>query len=135
MTFTDLAAQIGNIDLIYEAAGHSDFALEALRVLGTNGIFVITGVPGMQAFVQSDPPRLMRDLVLKNQVLLGTVNAGSAAFAAALRDLDRFRLRWPAAVQTLIAGVIPGRSARPIFGRPSGIKTVISFGNSPNGAD
>ena len=131
VTFTDLAAQIGNIDLIYEAAGHSHFALEALRVLGTNGIFVITGVPGMQAFVQSDPARLMRDLVLKNQVLLGTVNAGSAAFAAALRDLDRFRLRWPAAVQTLIAGRhSPDAAPDLILGRPSGIKTVISFGDS-----
>ena len=79
---------MGNIDLIYEAVGHSHFALEALRVLGTNGIFVLTGVPGLQAFVEADPARLMRDMVLKNQVLLGTVNAGADAFASALRNLD-----------------------------------------------
>jgi threonine dehydrogenase-like Zn-dependent dehydrogenase len=84
-TFPQLAAQIGNIDLVYEAAGQSHFALQALHVLGTNGIFVVTGVPGLQAFIQSDPARLMRDMVLKNQVLLGTVNAGPEAFAAALR--------------------------------------------------
>ena len=77
--------EIGNIDLVYEAVGHSPFALEALRVLGTNGIYVLTGVPGMEAFVQADPARLMRDMVLRNQVLLGTVNAGPEAFAAALR--------------------------------------------------
>ena len=76
VTFPDLAAQMGNIDLVYEAVGHSHFALQALRVLGTNGIFVLTGVPGLQAFVEADPARLMRDMVLKNQVLLGTVNAG-----------------------------------------------------------
>ncbi|MGH3578371.1 MAG: aminotransferase class I/II-fold pyridoxal phosphate-dependent enzyme, partial [Mycobacterium sp.] len=34
-TFADLAEQIGNIDLAYEAVGHSHFALAALRVLGT----------------------------------------------------------------------------------------------------
>ena len=34
-TFPDLAAQIGNIDLVYEAVGHSHFALQALQVLGT----------------------------------------------------------------------------------------------------
>ncbi len=47
-TFADLAEKIGNIDLVYEAVGHSLFALEAVQVLGTNGIFVLTGVPGMQ---------------------------------------------------------------------------------------
>ena len=57
-------------------------------MLGTNGLFVLTGVPGLQAFVQADPARLMREMVLKNQVLLGTVNAGPDAFAAALRDLE-----------------------------------------------
>ena len=99
-----------------------------MRVLGTNGIFVLTGVPGLQAFVQADPARLMRDMVLKNQVLLGTVNAGPDAFASALRDLDRFRRRWPAVVRTLIAGRYPPEQAADlIMARPAGIKSVISF--------
>jgi threonine dehydrogenase-like Zn-dependent dehydrogenase len=128
VTFADLAEKIGNIDLIYEAVGHSHFALAALRVLGTNGIFVLTGVPGLQAFVEADPARLMRDMVLKNQVLLGTVNAGPDAFAAALTDLDLFRRRWPAVVRTLIAGRYPPQRAPDlILGRPAGIKSVIAF--------
>ena len=127
-TFPDLAEQIGNIDLVYEAVGHSHFALQALQVLGTNGIFVITGVPGLQAFIEADPARLMRDMVLKNQVLLGTVNAGPEAFASALRDLDAFRRRWPAVVGTLIAGRYPPEQAPDlILGRPTGIKSVIAF--------
>jgi glucose 1-dehydrogenase len=128
VTFTALPEKIGNIDLIYEAVGHSHFALEALRVLGTNGIFVLTGVPGLQAFIEADPARLMRDMVLKNQVLLGTVNAGPAAFAAALADLDLFRRRWPAVIRTLIAGRYPPEQAPDlILGRPAGIKSVIAF--------
>ena len=128
VTFPDLAAQIGNIDLIYEAVGHSHFALRALRVLGTNGIFVLTGVPGLQDLVQSDPAHLMRTMVLKNQMLLGTVNAGPEAFASALRDLDAFRRRWPAVVRTLIAGRYPPEQAPDLIqDRPAGIKTVIAF--------
>jgi threonine dehydrogenase-like Zn-dependent dehydrogenase len=128
-TFADVAEQIGNIDLAYEAVGHSHFALQALRVLGSNGIFVLTGVPGLQAFIEADPARLMRDMVLKNQVLLGTVNAGPDAFASALRDLDLFRRRWPAVVPTLIAGRYPPEQAPDlILGRPAGIKSVIGFG-------
>ena len=118
--FGDLAAQIGNIDLVYEAVGHSHFALQALQVLGTNGIFVLTGVPGLQAFIEANPARLMRDMVLKNQVLLGTVNAGPDAFASALRDLDAFRRSWPAVVRTLIAGRYPPEQAPElILGRPA----------------
>lgn len=131
-TFAQLTELIGNADLIYEAVGHSHFALEALKVLGTNGIFVLTGVPGLQAFVQADPARLMREMVLKNQVLLGTVNAGTDAFAAALRDLDLFRRRWPAVVRTLIAGRYPPERAPDlILGRPAGIKSVIAFDLDP----
>jgi glucose 1-dehydrogenase len=127
-TFPELAKRIGNIDLIYEAAGHSHFALQALPVLGTNGIFVLTGVPGLQAFVETDPASTMRNMVLKNQVMLGTVNAGSEAFAAALRDLDAFRRRWPAVVRTLIAGRFPAEQAPElILARATGIKSVITF--------
>jgi glucose 1-dehydrogenase len=127
-TFGQLTKQVGNIDLIYEAVGHSHFALEALKVLGTNGIFVLTGVPGLQAFVEADPARLMREMVLKNQVLLGTVNAGADAFASALRDLELFRRSWPAVVSTLIAGRYPPEQAPDlILGRPAGIKSVIAF--------
>ncbi len=127
-TFAQLTEQIGNVNLIYEAVGHSHFALEALKILGTNGIFVLTGVPGLQAFVEADPARLMREMVLKNQVLLGTVNAGTDAFASALRHLDLFRRRWPAVVRTLIAGRYPPEQAPDlILGRPAGIKSVIAF--------
>jgi glucose 1-dehydrogenase len=126
--FADLAKRVGNIDLVYEAVGHSHFALEALSWLGTNGVFVLTGVPGLQAFVEADPASLMRDMVLKNQVLLGTVNAGPDDFASALRNLERFLRRWPETVQTLIGGRYPPEhAAELILSRPKGIKTVIAF--------
>jgi threonine dehydrogenase-like Zn-dependent dehydrogenase len=127
-TTSELAAQIGNIDVIYEAVGHSHFALEVLRVLGHNGIYILTGVPGLQAFIQADPASLMRDMVLKNQVLLGTVNAGPDAFVAAVQHLAEFRTEWPDATETLIGARYPlEQAAQLIFERPTGIKTVISF--------
>lgn len=131
-SFADLAEQVGNVNLVYEAAGHSHFALETLSWLGINGIFVLTGVPGVQAFIETDPARRMRDMVLKNQLLLGTVNAGPDDFASALRNLDLFRQRWPEAVHTLIAGRYPPeQAAELILGRQKGIKTVIAFDAAP----
>ena len=76
-------------------------------MLGQNGIYVLTGVPGLDDFVQASPASLMRDMVLKNQVLLGTVNAGREVFAALLADLESFDARWPQATRTLIGGRYP----------------------------
>lgn len=97
----DLAEMVGNIDLVYEAVGASSLAFEVLAALGTNGVFIFTGVPGRKAPIEVDTDLLMRNLVLKNQVLFGTVNAGRDAFEAALRDLDVFMQRWPEATRAL----------------------------------
>ncbi len=37
---------MGAIDLVYEATGVRGFAFDVLKVLGPNGMFVLTGVPG-----------------------------------------------------------------------------------------
>ncbi|MEW6271755.1 MAG: glucose 1-dehydrogenase [Thermodesulfobacteriota bacterium] len=123
-----LAEQTGNIDLIYEAAGASRVAFDAMRVLGTNGIFTFTGVPGRKAPIEVDTDLLMRSLVLKNQVVLGTVNAGRQTFEAAIRDLAEFDRRWPLALRSLITGRFPVDAHRELLlGRPRGIKNVLSF--------
>src|SRR5262249_53970528 len=102
-----LVEQVGTIDLIFEAAGASPLAFELMPALGTNGIFVFTGVPGRQAPVAVDTDQIMRDLVLKNQVIFGTVNANRDAFEAAIRDLGVFRQRWPEVLRTLMTGRFP----------------------------
>ena len=70
-------------------------------------IFVFTGVPGKDQDVDLDTGRIMKNLVLKNQIVLGTVNAGFDAFQAAIRDLAAFYGRWPGAVRALITGRYP----------------------------
>ena len=64
-----LPQQIGNIDLVYEATGASSLSFEMIKHLGTNGIFVFTGVPGRKAPIEVDTDLIMRNLVLKNQVV------------------------------------------------------------------
>ena len=123
-----VAASIGNIDLIYEATGASQFAFEVLRLLGANGVFVLTGVPGRDESVSLDTDRIMRNLVLKNQIVLGTVNAGQDAFQAAISDLAAFHKRWPAALSSLLTGHYPIDAFRDLlYGKPAGIKNVISL--------
>jgi len=123
-----LAAEVGNIDLVYEATGASRLAFDMIQHLGVNGIFIFTGVPGRKAPVEVDTDLMMRNLVLKNQVVFGTVNAGRETFEAAIRDLQIFTQAWPQAVHSLITGRFPMDAHRDLLvGKPSGIKNIIQL--------
>jgi threonine dehydrogenase-like Zn-dependent dehydrogenase len=123
-----LAAEVGNIDLVYEATGASRLAFDMIQHLGTNGIFIFTGVPGRKAPVQVDTDLMMRNLVLKNQAVFGTVNAGRENFEASIRDLQIFKNAWPQAVKSLITGRFPVEAHRDLLvGKSAGIKNVIQL--------
>jgi hypothetical protein len=56
------------------------------------------------------------------------MNAGREAHEAAVRDLEVFLRRWPAAVRSLITGRISPEAHRDLLlGRRAGIKNVIAF--------
>ena len=65
------------------------------------------GTGSRRAPIQVDTDLLMRNLVLRNQVVLGSVNASRPDFEAAIRDLAMFRARWPRALGALITGRFP----------------------------
>jgi threonine dehydrogenase-like Zn-dependent dehydrogenase len=120
-----LASEVGNLDVVYEAAGATQTAFDLLQVLGTDAVYCFTGVPRHGEPISIDTHALLYHLVLKNQVILGTVNAGKDAFEAAIRDLRVFYQRWPEAVRALITGRYPIEEFRePVFDR-SGIKNII----------
>lgn len=126
-TVDQLPGKIGNIDLVYEAVGASSLAFDVLKLLGTNGVFVFTGVPGRKASIEVDTDLLMRDFVLQNQMVFGTVNADKRAFQNAINDLGTFMTRWPDAVRKLITGRYPIDQAKDLLlGKAEGIKNVVA---------
>jgi glucose 1-dehydrogenase len=123
-----IAARYGAIDVVYEAAGASKVAFDVMQAMGANSVFIFTGVPGRKAAVPLDTDLLMRNLVLKNQIVYGTVNAGRDAFEAAVADVGEFAKRWPDATHALISGRHPVEKARDLLlGRSGGIKHVLQF--------
>ncbi|HXF25689.1 MAG TPA: glucose 1-dehydrogenase [Bryobacteraceae bacterium] len=125
----DLVRQVGSIDVVYEAIGASSVAFDVIRRLGTNGVFIFTGVPGRKEPIPVDTDLIMRDMVLKNQLIFGTVNAPPEAFETAIADLAEFRKRWPDAVSKLITKRYPIDGAIPLLqGKAGGIKNVVAVG-------
>jgi threonine dehydrogenase-like Zn-dependent dehydrogenase len=100
---TEVARQTGNIDLIVEATGIAPVAWELLNALGVNGVLVFTGVPGDRGGeFQMQGGHLMRQQVLWNQIVMGSVNANRSYFLHAVEDLSEIVRRWPDS----LAGVI-----------------------------
>jgi threonine dehydrogenase-like Zn-dependent dehydrogenase len=125
----ELGQRAGPVDVVYEAAGASKAAFDVLRVLGPNGIFIFTGVPGRKEPLQLEGGELLKQMVLKNQVVLGTVNAADMDFDAALEDLERFRTRWPGRLEQMITARHPPEEYKQVVTQKSGgIKHVITFG-------
>jgi glucose 1-dehydrogenase len=123
-----LPGRIGKVDVVYEAVGASELAFELLNLLGPNAVFIFTGVPGRKKKASIPTDAIMRNLVLKNQVLIGTVNAASEDFESGIRALGEFRHKWPGAVERLITGRCDPSSAPDILtGSSKGIKRVVVF--------
>jgi threonine dehydrogenase-like Zn-dependent dehydrogenase len=129
-----LGRRVGNVDLMLEATGSASVTFAALPAIGMNGIMVLTGVPGRAREVSLDAERVMRDLVLENQILYGTVNAGPPSFTNAITDLGRFNARWPKQVRALVTGRFPPEAINDVLaGGKDAIKSVIRF-NAPTAA-
>jgi threonine dehydrogenase-like Zn-dependent dehydrogenase len=115
-------------DLVYEATGAAQAAFDALPLLAPNGVFVLTGIPGHHGPIELPAARAVRDLVLGNQVLLGTVNAGRRHFVAAVRDLALFVASWPDALGALVTGRFPLERAREALASgPGVVKQVVEI--------
>ena len=124
-----LAHLVGQVDVVYEAIGNAHLAFQVMEMLGANSVFVFTGVPSLAEPIEVKADRIMRNLVLKNQVILGTVNAGKHAFQAAIEDLGIFRQRWPESVRALITGRYPLKAYQEVLqGRVGGIKNILELG-------
>ncbi len=121
--------KIGGMDFILDATGIAQLEFNLLDALALNGMYVLTGIPGGAGLLQIPGAELIRQLVLDNQVMLGSVNAPRWHFQMAADDLAHAHLRWGAQ----IAGLITNRYSRDQFAglkdqhQPDAIKEVIEW--------
>jgi threonine dehydrogenase-like Zn-dependent dehydrogenase len=122
-----LASRTGEFNLILEAVGVPSVMLGATHALHANGVAILTGVPAEGAVIELDAGRMLRDLVLKNQVLFGTVNAARKDFLSAIRQLEQFMTLFPQSVRELITERVPLKHAAEALNAAGGIKSVVQL--------
>jgi len=125
----DLDQRPGPFDLIFEATGAAQLEFDLIDALGVNGVYVVTGVPPADREVTLKGGELMQQLVLNNQVIVGTVNASKAHNEQALRDLQACRERFGDAIDRVITHVVPYSAFQKAISEraPGEIKTVLDF--------
>jgi len=117
------------MDLILDASGIPSLEFNLLDALARNGTYVITGIPSGDHPLQIAGAELVRQLVLDNQVMLGSVNAARGHFQMAVDDLSQAQLRWG----THIAALITNRYSYGQFAEsvrrhsPEAIKEVVEW--------
>jgi threonine dehydrogenase-like Zn-dependent dehydrogenase len=124
--------ELGAMDLIFEATGVPSLAFNLLDALAPDGVYVLTGIPGGDRPLEVPGSELIRDLVLDNQAMLGSVNAARDHFQMGVEDLLDAHLRWG----DHITGLITQRYAYKDFGAAfdqhstDQIKTVIEWAST-----
>jgi threonine dehydrogenase-like Zn-dependent dehydrogenase len=123
----EIGSRIGMADVVFEAVGVAKVAFAAIPALARNGVFIMSGVPGPGRPAEMDLDEIMRDVVLKNQVVFGTVNASRSAFEESVGYLERFMLLFPDSVHRLITKRAALDDAPALLSRGGGIKNVIEL--------
>ena len=124
----DLPERVGRIDLVFEATGASAVVFPAMRMLGPDGVCILSSVTGGSAKFEVDLAEWNKEMVLGNRAVFGTVNAGRGHFESGARDLETIEARVPGWLGRLITRRLPFADVKEaLVRRPDDIKTVLVF--------
>ncbi|WP_127130009.1 glucose 1-dehydrogenase [Georgenia sp. SYP-B2076] len=126
-TVDDVAAAV-TPDVVIEATGVSGVVLDAMAATSPYGIVCLTGVSSAGRRLTVDAGALGRQIVLENDVVVGSVNANLTHYAAAADALAQADLRW---LSRLITRRVPlERFAEAFHPEPDDIKVVLDLQGS-----
>lgn len=121
---TDLA-ELGDFDLVVEAAGNAQLTIDALGLLRRSGVACLIGIDGRDQKVELDGRTLSLDFVLGNRVVFGSVNSHRQDWQAAVESLDRARERWQDVLEAFVSLRVPLDRFADAFEHRGGKATLV----------
>jgi threonine dehydrogenase-like Zn-dependent dehydrogenase len=120
---------LGPMDMIVESTGVASLEFNLLDALAPNGVYMLTGIPGGDRPLEIPGAELIRQLVLDNQVMIGSVNAARDHFQFAVNDLAEAQLKWPEHISKLITQRYPYTQFETALHQhpPAEIKAVLEW--------
>jgi len=95
--------------------------------MSRSSIYVMTGIPREELFIQVDAAQLVRQIVRYNQVVVGSVNSNRSHFEMALKDIPEINSRFGGMLEEMITHCFRLEDYQQAFAvsDPTHIKTVI----------
>jgi threonine dehydrogenase-like Zn-dependent dehydrogenase len=93
-------ARVAEPDVVIEATGVPSLVFEAMANTAAFGVVCLTGVSTRGRTIPADVGRMNRDLVLENDVVVGSVNANLRHWASAAQALAAADRDWLARLVT-----------------------------------
>jgi threonine dehydrogenase-like Zn-dependent dehydrogenase len=113
-------------DVIIECTGVGPVIVDSIRQVGPGGVVCLTGVGSGGAASGLSPADLGKELVLQNNVVIGSVNANRRHFFRAAEALAAADRDW---LGRLISRRVPPKDIAEALQRgPDDIKVVVDFG-------
>jgi threonine dehydrogenase-like Zn-dependent dehydrogenase len=103
----DLDDKTGEYDFIFEAAGIAQLQMSLIDALSTNGVYVATGIPAAKRTQEIPAGLLIQQMVLKNQVMVGSVNASITHYKMAVDYLEKRLKTMPGLITSIITQRFP----------------------------
>ncbi|MDB5022097.1 MAG: alcohol dehydrogenase [Pedobacter sp.] len=125
----DIDDVYGECDFIFESAGIAKLQINLIDGLGINGIYVTTGIPSGERPELIMAAEIIQQMVLKNQVVLGSVNASPEHYRMAVDYLKAAVDTWPEQMKQVITEKVPYKDFGKILHQHSNeeIKVVVDW--------
>jgi glucose 1-dehydrogenase len=128
MSLLDLPKIVGGIDLAIEATGVSAIVFNSMQILAPNGVLCLLSVTGGLNTSQEPIDVINQALVLRNNVVLGSVNANPRHFKMGVDHFVLFEMKYPGVLLKLITNRLPWTDFHSWFSeRGSGVKSTLEI--------
>ena len=127
----DLPKHLGPIDLAIEATGVASVVFNSMQILAPNGVLCLLSVTGGFKTEMEPIEVINQDLVLRNNVVFGSVNANIRHYRLGVEDFVAIDQRYPGMLSKLITHRLPWNNFAQWFDqRGVGVKTTLEIGAS-----
>jgi len=114
-------------DLVIEATGRVEAALEALKLLGPNGVMCFLGIYREKQACE-EFGRVLTTMVLGNRLMFGSVSSNRNHFEMGIRDMSEIKRRYGSVLDRLITRRLCLTDFEQAFkSEREDVKTVIYF--------
>lgn len=128
---SELPSRLEQIDIVIEATGSARVVFDSMRILSPNAVLCLLSVTGGHNRMETPVDEINQHLVLRNNVVFGSVNANPRHFKMGAFEFVDIERKWPGLLKQIITTRLPWSDFKSWFdGKVPGVKTTLEIGQA-----